>query len=269
MNNTERKPVLVISVPKAGTYLLSEVLKNLGLEASDLHINVNEYQNYQGATINDALLHPENYTVASPLSRTLNLLEKKQFAVSHLPARNKILSKGQCSKRQILSNFRTILLIRDLRKCLVSHMNFDYFLRCSSKPDRSSDKKFIFKQYLQANEERLFYLYANLIPWLQESEIQVLKYEDLASNEVDELLDFSKSAVSSAIKHSLSTKTLTRSKLNNSHDIYWDEDSLKLYERRIKSLNQILGYDQTKQSNIKFTSIKILLTLRAMLDKMY
>jgi hypothetical protein len=58
-NKQRLKSAFIISIPKSGTYFLSEILKNLGLKQSYMHIAPNKYEDYKEANSFDEMR--ENY----------------------------------------------------------------------------------------------------------------------------------------------------------------------------------------------------------------
>jgi len=104
--------ILVISQPKAGTYLCANILVELGFVFNGLHIGKKTYQRYDLNNLQDSRLNPEKYTRKSKLLHTLNKLKKDEIALSHLPYKNKI--------RHDIKDFKKIYLYRDYNERLNS-----------------------------------------------------------------------------------------------------------------------------------------------------
>ena len=64
---------IIISQPKAGTYLLSEVLKNCGLAQSYLHLGLKSYTRYHPDRILEGNHHPEKFRTMAALDKSVSL----------------------------------------------------------------------------------------------------------------------------------------------------------------------------------------------------
>ncbi len=96
---------IIISQPKAGTYLLSEVLKNCGLTQSYLHLGLKSYTRYHQDRILEGRHHPEKFRTMVSLDKSVSLVGPGEFAASHL----------ECSSytKQCLVDFKKVILTRD------------------------------------------------------------------------------------------------------------------------------------------------------------
>jgi len=94
----------IISQPKAGTYLLSNVLIELGIEPTHLHISTTNYQDYSSKEI-DAATNPKKYSKKIPMEESLRLIGNNSFAVGHIPYNN--------TTEILLKDFKKILITRD------------------------------------------------------------------------------------------------------------------------------------------------------------
>lgn len=94
----------IISQPKAGTYLLSNVLIELGIIPTHLHISENKYEDYSNKDI-DAVKYPKRYSKKVPIEQSLKLIGDNFFAVGHLSYSN--------DKEELLKDFKKILITRN------------------------------------------------------------------------------------------------------------------------------------------------------------
>ncbi len=108
--------VLVVSIPKAGTYLVAEVLKALGYRSTGMHLAEAAYSDYNGAGLDEARRNPGRFARSEPLSRSLVRIAAGQFAVGHLPCKEEIV--------RATASFKRIYLTRELRTALISYMRF-------------------------------------------------------------------------------------------------------------------------------------------------
>jgi hypothetical protein len=76
--------VLVISMPKAGTYLLAAYLKKLGLVDTGIHINDDGFSDYRGKTISEVVSRYREFRTFCSLSTVTDLMHEGQFAVGHI-----------------------------------------------------------------------------------------------------------------------------------------------------------------------------------------
>jgi hypothetical protein len=108
--------VLVVSIPKSGTYLMAELLKALGYASTGMHLAETAYSDYKGVDLEEARTHPGRFARTEPLSQSLSRIKAGEFAVGHLPCKNEIVDAT--------SAFKRFYLTRDLRTALISYMRF-------------------------------------------------------------------------------------------------------------------------------------------------
>jgi hypothetical protein len=108
--------VMIVSQPKAGTYLTSALLAEMGLEQTWLHINQNGYQKYNPDDLEAGRKRPEDFTTLSPLAESLELVPEGGFAVTHLPCLDPFIKP--------MEGFKKVLLTRDIEECRESTMRF-------------------------------------------------------------------------------------------------------------------------------------------------
>ncbi len=237
------KKTLIVSIPKAGTYFFSEVLKNLGLRQTWLHLNVDHYEDYSNADFETAQKKPTDFTSKIKLSDALDSIQAGAFAVGHLPAANRYLGKGGVVRSKLLEDFSVFFLVRDLRKCIISLMNFELFMRESSSDYKELPDKERLVRFLQEREEFLYQMYAGLLPWYWQKQVKVLHYEDLLAADVGTFSGFDSAEISEAIRIARGTPTLTSSTRDSTVEKYWSDQADKLYRRRIAGINNLFGYD--------------------------
>ena len=81
------KKVIVISQPKAGTYLCANVLQELGLRFDGYHLGEKKYEKYPPPSAphyQAAIRDPKTVETRQRLHRSVKLIEPGAFAVSHL-----------------------------------------------------------------------------------------------------------------------------------------------------------------------------------------
>jgi len=116
LNVKRDTPVIVVSLPKSGTYLMAELLKTLGYRWTGMHLAEKGYSDYSGADIFEARRNPNRFARNEPLSTSLTRIQPGEFAVGHLPFKEDVL--------QATARFTRLYLTRDLRTALISYMRF-------------------------------------------------------------------------------------------------------------------------------------------------
>lgn len=111
-----RDSVLVVSLPKSGTYLVAELLKALGYRSTGMHLAENAYSDYSGAGIQEARRDPGRFARSEPLAKSLTRIQPGEFAVGHLPFNE--------ATQEATARFKRLYLTRDLRTALISYMRF-------------------------------------------------------------------------------------------------------------------------------------------------
>jgi hypothetical protein len=108
--------IVVCSIPKAGTYLVAELLTRLGCVATKLHLSSHVLSDYRSATVREMREECARFTVQLDVSDVLPLMLRGQFAVGHLHCTNEIRGSMQACKN--------LFVYRDLRDALVSFVRF-------------------------------------------------------------------------------------------------------------------------------------------------
>jgi len=111
-----RERLMILSIPKAGTYLFSKLLSELGFVPTNLHLNVDGFTDYRFTSLREAKEQYLSFNVDVPLRVSIKLIGDGQFAVGHLPHQDEVL--------KLLEGFKLLFIRRDLRDALVSQMRF-------------------------------------------------------------------------------------------------------------------------------------------------
>ncbi len=108
--------IVVCSIPKAGTYLVAELLTRLGCVSTKLHLSSLVLSDYRSATVREMREEFARFTVQLDVPDVLRLMLPGQFAVGHLHCTNEIRASLQAGKN--------LFLYRNLRDALVSFIRF-------------------------------------------------------------------------------------------------------------------------------------------------
>jgi Sulfotransferase domain len=228
-------PVLVVSLPKAGTYLVAELLKSLGYRSTGLHLGVGACTDYSEADPLEARRNPAKFTRDEPLHDSLKRIGPGEFAVGHLPFRQEVL--------QGTNRFKRLYVTRDLRTALISYMRF---LHCTGRMDAEkrewyaiTDRRKRVVVYLSTTAPLILAaLYENMVGWSQVRGIHHVRFEELtgrearaigAVNSLASFLGVKSDDARRILRSSLAAETITRSdgltKLND----YWSDEAEKWF----------------------------------------
>jgi hypothetical protein len=230
-------PLIVISLPKSGTYLMAELLKAFGYRATGWHLSARYCTDYSHADLVEARRDPAKYSRNGTPGEFLSRVRPGEFAVGHLPYNEEIL--------QATAGFQRLYLTRDLRTALVSYMRF---LADTGRMDAKNlpwyplaDPRQRVVVFLATTAPRLLEaLYERMVGWSQLDAIHHVRFEDLTADTPQALRTIDALASSLDVKHddantllqtSLSATTVTKSDGLTQLDDYWSDDAEKWFHR--------------------------------------
>lgn len=152
----------VISQPKAGTYLATNLLKELGFNFEGLHYSTKSYQQYDLSNLENARTDRKKYTVKKHFSESINLVKENSVGVGHLTY--------EAETEEILKDFKKILLLRDLKTTTESWAEW------AKVTHKSSNSKMINKNFR-----------FNIEKWRQKENVFVLDFFDMKNKKVDKI----------------------------------------------------------------------------------
>jgi len=224
--------VVVCSLPKAGTYLVAEVLRGLGLVPAGVHVDERGFTDYRFASFQQARHDYRHLDVEMPLRQTLLFLLPGQFVVGHLPCTPSVL--------QTLIPFRKLFVYRDLREGVVSFMRFisdagrggERMASWSGLPD-GPDK---LVRMLEVSGQEYFDMVRPMLPWRGREDAFPVAFEMLLGDRgqqaqsdcVARLAEFlgaacSEQQVQQVLKEALAAETMTRSSGRTDWRVYWSD----------------------------------------------
>jgi hypothetical protein len=220
-------PVLVVSLPKSGTYLVAELLKALGRRSTEMHLAEQAYSDYRGADLGEARRNPDRFARREPLSESLTRIQPGEFAVGHLPYKAETV--------QATAPFKRLYLTRDLRSALISYMRFLH------STGRRGAEQMAWYPIPDVKERLLMFLlttapsllkwhYEPMVGWSQLDGITPVSFEDLTAGDerairvidsVAAFLGVENYDAQRMLQSILATETITKSdKLTRLND-YW------------------------------------------------
>lgn len=184
--------VIVISQPKAGTYLCANLLTELGIKFTYMHINEDLYADYKN--FEQSFFKTKNRPyVKSNLKDSLSLVKEGEFAVSHLRYNDNNL--------KLLKDFKKIILFRDWNSASASMKNYT--------------ENILGEPYNRVFHERK---YKGVVGWKNEDDVFIMNFGDLIGKNytiIDNLQEFlfnSKYRCSKeSLNNALSKESLTKS----------------------------------------------------------
>jgi hypothetical protein len=246
--------VFVCSVPKAGTYLLAEILQEMGLENTRLHLSPTALTDYRFCTRSEARRDYLQLLRPVPLNRALDMMLPGQFSVGHLDYSPEIVSA--------LNEFRVLFVRRNIRDCLISFMRWEE--STGRDPERTRDwagmpdgpdKTLVYlrdlgSQFLQWSQ--------GIIGWAECAQAEQVTFEGLwgdygEAHQVSDLkrifrfceIAASEPERSAMIRRVMGAETMTWSGARTNNAIFWDDRVERAFvELGGVAINRALGYPE-------------------------
>jgi hypothetical protein len=246
--------VVVCSVPKSGTYLVGELLKEMGFTDARLHLGSEASTNYQGSSLEDARLRPEEFAVYTPLPKLLESIPDGHYAVGHLGVEH----------APLLAGFAVLFCCRDLRDVVVSFSRWTHRTGRWQYGDQTwralPDGPARVLGFLEKEHERLHRTILPIAGWT-DADVTRVRFEDLlgdaGSARQSELLEEIARRVGDArrapellplLERATRAETLTRSEQRSSAAASWSDELECLFRRQgFAKVNRRLGYSDRGQ----------------------
>ena len=246
---------MVCSVPKSGTYLVGNLLAQIGLENTHLHLGPMGSSDYTNATMDEARTNPDVFRIDEPLDSIVQRIKDNQFAVSHL-------GPGAIP---LLQGFSVIFCYRNLREVVIS------FARWTHRTGRWQSGDQSWRQLPDGPERVLsFFLKEKrvlrqiiepTIGWKNQNVVKVAYEEFVGDLGTDRVLSTLRRVTCAAgfswtdaellrmLEQTLIGETLTKSPGRSRIQEYWSADLEQLFiEEGFAYLNRCLGYEEKESS---------------------
>jgi len=248
VGNNQHKAA-VTTIPKSGTYLVTELLKHAGFELVKLNVRKNSIRDFRWKDLNDLT----NLGKTFPLEYLVHMILPGQVIAGHIEYDN--------YTKKALSDFKKIFVYRNMRDALVSAMKHGE--KWSVFP---SDKKNL--QQRDGPEKLLWYMNSTLcknfitttnhvVGWLEDKDTFKISYEDLMGdfgiekrNEVliqlFQFLDYNikEDQIENILNLTFSADTLTKTDKRTNIEKFWNDSVENEFARLgFSELNSKLGYD--------------------------
>jgi hypothetical protein len=233
--------VMLMTQPKAGTYLYSEILKGLGIHQTYFHIGKDKLQAYDRALLDDGLANPELFDCMFPLSQSRRLVRSNEFAASHLAPDPDVIP--------LLQGFKIIAAIRELRKSMLSYTRF---VLASGRGSSELSRKLVQEGvcgYIEVRGQWYIERAIAIANWKSQPNALLVRFEDLhadPSGEVERLAQHLESVSSfdylRIYNDALNARTMTKS--TGWEELSWTDEAERAFEKiGGPQANHILGYN--------------------------
>jgi hypothetical protein len=219
--------VLVVSIPKSGTYLTAELVKALGYRWTGMHVGETAYSDYSRSDLDEARRDPGRFARSEPLSTSLERIQPGEFAVGHLRFKPEIIEATRPFKR--------IYLTRDLRSALISYMRFMHSTGRLGARHLAwypvADLRRRCHVFLQVSAPLILkWYYEGMAGWSNLDDTLHVRFEDLtgdverATRAIEAVATFlvvSNCDAAGILRASLATETITKSERLTRLEDYW------------------------------------------------
>lgn len=155
---------LIISQPKSGTYLCSEIYRLLGINQTYLHLSEKAYTQYVPEQMNQGRRQPEKFTIKEPIKESIKLVGHGDFAVTHSPYTEE--------NRVLFRDFNKVLLVRNMDEI---RQSFARWAAATGRPDRFKSGKQFQKKFRE------------IAKWSTQEDVFVMEFDDMRSQNIQVL----------------------------------------------------------------------------------
>jgi hypothetical protein len=247
------QPVIVITTPKAGTYLVGKILAELGLTDLEVHLGMDGFSDYRGRSKQEKIERTRHLAISLPIELTSRLVLPGQFAVGHIPYVPRAIP--------LFEDFVRIVAVREVRASLTSMMRFEY-LRLVADPGRALLKRSWISRpdgpermlaFLEAMGADFLAVLRAVHPWRAHPGCIVLRFEQLLGDDGRESQLQAVAAIANragveadtakTLERALGADTLTYSGARSNVATYWSGEAEQIFQTLGgEDLNNAFGY---------------------------
>ena len=219
--------LMLLSLPKAGTYLAAELVRLLGMRHTHYHFSMDYVDAYDPAQLDAGKRAPESVRMSLPIEQSLRLLRLGEFGVGHLP----------CEERTIhaLAGFRLMLCLRPPRDNLLSMMRFLYDTRRDRAAAGSWFEKRDVAAFVRERGPSMLRQIKTILPWANFADVHCLTFAEMTTagpQTVTKLAKFLRAPehidAEAIAARALSENTLTRSR--SDEELKWTEEAEDVFK---------------------------------------
>lgn len=234
--------VLVISQPKAGTYMIAEILRQAGFHNTHLHLAPHRLQAYDRFYLEEGISSRQKFDVECGIDESRKLIRLGELAVSHLPFSNDLAEK--------LSGFQIIHVKRELRSAFVSWSRMLLYTERNGKKVSDIIRTENIAGFMRIRGKKAIRHALSINAWSCCSNVLSLKKERISSNptkSIDTMMHHvdCKSSLSATEIWELSTGKETLTNSIKYPDLEWtDRDEEVFRDIGGPDANRQLGYEE-------------------------
>jgi hypothetical protein len=241
--------IAVISVPKSGTYLVGAVLDALAFRFCGVHGAEWGFSDQRFGSKREILGQLGGRLVQCDVGEYIDLVGPGEYILSHFSCNGKLLS--------LLATFRKIIVIRELRACLVSFMRYSaaHTLGTSVSAGWGAipEGPRRMENFLRHDGANFFSLARPIAGWLGQN-VCLVRFEELLGDRGENARDDAYQRIVRAVldgnpaiplmaENILRMDTLTKSPGRSRVEDYWSDEAEEEFRRFAgPDLNAILGY---------------------------
>lgn len=225
------KKVFITTIPKSGTYLLGEIVKQLGFIYSGVFLAPTHVEDHRQADQNVIRTRPQTYFFNQPFSQSSKLILPGQYAMGHMP---------YCGE---MNNFSVIFGTRNLRDVIVSCTRYyekrqDLLATLHQKlwdaTEMSSDKVKLWFEFW--GEEYSILIKKLVKSWNSRENAFKIHFENITPKTVIKLSEYldcpvSEERAQEILDAATNASTPTRNKKHTSYEDYWDDETEELFKK--------------------------------------
>jgi hypothetical protein len=237
-------------MPKAGTYLMGQVLALLGLPDTGIHFDEVGFQDNSGKSRDVILADYLSLRRAAAVSEVVLRIPPGHYGVGHARFSDEL--------ERSLSRCSTLFLQREVRACVISMMRFcdraDWGGDSSWKAEREPRRKVI--AYLKSDGAHFLEWLSGIVIWRRSPVVSRFRFEDLVAggdraaavvievaSAVGRRIDVPSARVIVAV--ALQSSTVTRSSRPSTVGEYWSDEAESDFARLGgHQMNDQIGYPQ-------------------------
>lgn len=244
--------VIVVSIPKSGTYMVGALLRALNFVETEIHIHAggSTYADFRFVPLSDQK-NVVPFIRHLRLKETLCFILPGQYALSHLNYNDQ--------HDQLTRNDKRIFVYRDIRDNLVSYLKW-YFVSDKQTEHRyeweaEQDERVRFLKFLKYEGPDIIKQFNKIAEWMNRDNVFMFQYEAFVGDHGEERADALVTALidylgcigaydTTAIRQFvLNEQTRTKSDARSNWQDVWSDDVEAVFrELGFDQLNRRLGY---------------------------
>ncbi len=247
--------IFVLSLPKSGTYMWSNILEQSGYKFCGKHIAYSGFQNIPDDR-QQFFEDPMGFYVKSPLADSLKFIDDGEFAVGHLPCTPETID--------MLKDFKLIFSYRDLKESIVSFINYAgkfQINRGKQWSDESTPNALRIELFFRSDAAEYIKLVNSTAGWksfstagkiLKADYRQVINFDSQFIKQAADFFEISGPEVADIIQQAINAPSFTKIENKLKQENGWSDVSNKYYDYYgLGNVNRRLGFDQYEISTLQ------------------